>query len=70
MSNVSMRRLKIHTGIRCRKHNKCTIYPFLRIEGNWLKNAGFDPKNYAYVIIQDGCITIKPDYDINLPLRA
>lgn len=70
MSEVSMRRLKIHTGIRCRKYNKITVYPYLRIEGNWLKNAGFNPENHIYVIIQDGCITIKPDFDIKTPLRA
>ncbi len=70
MSEINMRRLKVHKGIRCRKHNKKTIYPFLRIEGNWLQAAGFDPEKHAYVIIQNGCITIKLDSDVITPLRA
>jgi len=70
MSGVNLRRLKVHTGIRCRKHNKKTVYPFLRIEGNWLQAAGFNPENHAYVIIENGCITIKLDDGINVPMRA
>ena len=70
MSEINMRRLKIHTGIRCRKHNRKTVYPFLRIEGNWLLKAGFNPENHAYVIIQDGCITIKAEAEARTPMRA
>lgn len=70
MSKIEMRRLKIHTGIRCRKHNKRTVYPFLRIVGNWLQRAGFDPDNHAYVIISEGCITIKAEREHMAQQRA
>jgi hypothetical protein len=60
--HITMRRLKIQTNIRKKKYNSRTIYPTLRIEGNWLNEAGFTPDTNVIVIVEAGKIVIKPEF--------
>lgn len=56
---ITMRRLKIGDGVRQRKYKQLTIYPVIRLEGNWLQEAGFLPGQSVYLFVQDGKITLK-----------
>lgn len=58
-TTITMRRLKIGDGMRERKYKERTIYPVIRLEGNWLQEAGFRPGESVYLFVQDGKITLK-----------
>lgn len=59
MRNITMRRLKIAVRVRSRRFHRPVIFPSIRIQGNWLKDAGFDPGSNVYLFVESGKIVIK-----------
>jgi len=66
----TLRRLRIQEKIRFGRFYNRTLYPAIRIEGNWLKDAGFLPNTCVYVIIESGKIVIKPESETTNKQRA
>jgi hypothetical protein len=55
---VKFRSLTIQEKTRNRKYNERTFYPTLRIEGNWLKQAGFNSFETVILTVEQGKIVI------------
>lgn len=45
--------------VRSCRFRRPTYYPSIRIQGNWLKDAGFDPGSTVYLFVESGKIVIK-----------
>lgn len=43
------------------KYRNTTLFPVLRIDGNWLSKAGFPPHTQVYIHVQEGRIVINQD---------
>ena len=54
-----LRRITVQRDVRRRKYGEKTEFPVIRIEGNWLSDAGFLPNSTAYIYVENGKITIK-----------
>lgn len=48
------------------------VKPMLKLSGNWLKDAGFEPGEHAVIIVKDGVMTVTPEdkYYLNQFQRA
>lgn len=55
----TLRRLRISADQRRRLYGEKTIYPVIRLQGNWLQAAGFTPGGSVYLFIEDGVIILK-----------
>ena len=58
---TTLRRRTVQAGLRINKFNSETFFPVLRIEGNWLAQAGFPPHTQVYIHVQQGRIVINQD---------
>lgn len=59
---VQMRTVKIQPFvIPSTSRRPARIKPLLKLMGNWLRFAGFEPGSNAVIIIKDGVMTIKPE---------
>ena len=43
-------------------HRRTTVTPSLELSGSWFEQAGFSPGQLASITVQDGVITIKPQW--------
>lgn len=70
MRSITMRRLKIAMKVRARRFSRPTFYPSIRIQGNWLQDAGFDPGSTVYLFVESGKIVIRLEPENDTEAKA
>jgi hypothetical protein len=61
MAISTLRKRTVQVGYRKTKSRNTTLFPVLRIDGNWLSKAGFPPHTQVYIHVQEGRIVINQD---------
>jgi len=62
MKTIQMRSMKIQslvTPSTC--YRKAKVKPVIKLVGNWLQRAGFEPGETAVIVVKDGVMTITPE---------
>lgn len=59
---IHMRTVSVqHHVTPSRNRKPATVKPSIKLLGNWLRDAGFEPGDMATVVINNGVLTIKPE---------
>jgi hypothetical protein len=68
---IHMRTVTVQPFVIPSRHGKPErVKPFIRLMGNWLKCAGFEPWMSVIITVNDGVLTIKPAEGRNAKMRA
>ena len=62
MKVVEMRTVKIQPLVTpSTSYRKEKVKPVLKLVGNWLQRAGFEPGEHAVIVVKDGVMTVTPE---------